>query len=217
MSTCRARRAPTAWWRRASTTPSSRCAAARTSGSARAAARQTAKALTQEYIKRRVKDKLLRQVSIVLVETGLLLFAFFLNLKFPSLLSELFASLVLWGVTLYNVIDLLFCTIPELVEVHKVLKGKIGYTLKYFLKISVITELMEANIVFLAICLSLAISSRTVIGTHFSYVKPWKKLIAPYSNNEQRKSGRHEILKFQSQLAFGSLDDVVSKFGLNDA
>jgi len=96
---------------------------------------------------------------------------------YSNLTTRLFASAVLWGVTAYNIIDLWFYTIPELVNIYKALKGKIGFTLKHILRISVVTELMELNVVFLAICLFLAITSRTLVASTFSFFHPWVELL----------------------------------------
>lgn len=141
-----------------------------------AALRKSAKEAAQDYIQRKVKEKLKRQLAIVFIEIGLLALAYGMTLWFPGEWSALYASATLWLVTLYNLFELLFCTLPEIRAVQKQLRGKVGYALRYVLEISLVTELMQLNIVFLAICVGLGVSTRTYVGSRFSYLKPWKSL-----------------------------------------
>ena len=143
-----------------------------------AALRRTAAEITQEYIRNTIKTRLKRSLAVVAFELFLLLFSLLLNSVDPSLPSRLLASFILWGVTLYNLGDLLFITIPEIYEVNRMLKSKMGYAAKYLFEISVINELMKFNIVFLFVCLALGISTRTLVGSYFSYFQPWKELWA---------------------------------------
>ncbi len=143
------------------------------------ALRKTAKEVAREYIRRRIRERLRRQVIIVTLEIGAFLLALYFCVEYPSLESRLFASGVLWCVTLYNVNDLFFTTIPELRALYKLLKGKVGFTIKYFLEVSLVTELMQLNVIFLSFCLIAGISSRTMIGLAFSYTQPWVELMSP--------------------------------------
>jgi len=137
---------------------------------------KTAQSLTREYIRYRVKQKLKRQILIISIELMFITGAFIWNYNESTLISDLFASVVLWAVTLYNLFDLVFVTIPELRQVYKVLKGKIGFTVKHILKISLVTELMEWNIILLGFSFFLAFSSRTIVASAFSYTRPWMAL-----------------------------------------
>jgi hypothetical protein len=139
--------------------------------------RKSAQEITREYIRKRIETKLKSQILIVSLEIGLFLGAFFLNQNFPSLGSRLVASSILWLVTLYNIRELFFSTIPEIRSLHSLLKSRIGYAAKYLLEVSLVTELMQLNVVFLCLCLIFGISTRTVIGTYFSYTKPWAQWI----------------------------------------
>src|SRR5690606_16697687 len=139
---------------------------------------KTAPRATPEYIRRRIETRLRRQTLVVLLELGVLVLAYGLNRMNPTLFDRTFASLVLWSITLYNLYELFFSTIPELREVHRLLRGKVGYTLKHFLKVSLVTELMEGNLLFLSLCLILAVSSRTALGSAFSYFEPWRALLS---------------------------------------
>lgn len=139
-----------------------------------AALRKSARETTQEYIRRRLHQKLKRQLAIVGLEIGLLSGAYFLHRGAPGLWTARVASATLWGITLYNLYELIAHTLPELRAVHRQLRGKVGYALKYFLQISLATELMQLNVVFLAVCLILGISTRTYVGSHFAYLKPWQ-------------------------------------------
>jgi hypothetical protein len=147
------------------------------------ALRKTARETAREYIRRRAKEKLTRQILVLSSQVILFLVAYLWCRQDRSLAPRLFASTVLWGVTLYNLFDWIFFTIPELLAVRRALKGKIGYAFKYFLGVSVATELMEGNILFLAFCVFLGLSSRTLLGITFQYFEPWAKFFAVFTLN----------------------------------
>ncbi len=144
------------------------------------ALRKSAQETARDYIKRRAKQKLKRQIAILSAQVLLFLIAYAWCRQDSSLAPRLFASAVLWAVTLYNLVDWIFFTIPELIEVRRALRGKVGYAFKYLLGVSVVTELMEGNIFFLAFCVFLGLSSRTLIGITFQYFEPWAKFFAVY-------------------------------------
>lgn len=139
---------------------------------------KTAKQLTREYVRQLVRKKLKRQILIISLEISCFVAAHALVMKVPGLSSRLLASTVLWGMTLYNLYDLIWVTVPELRHVYKTLKGRLGYTVKYFLEISIVNELLEWNILFLAFCFFLAFSSRTYLAASFDYVAPWLEGLA---------------------------------------
>ena len=129
-----------------------------------AALRKSAQEIAREYIRKKIKTKLKHSLGVVGFQVAVLLSVLFLNRELPSLASRLLASLILWGITVYNLLELTLVTIPELRSLHRTLKGKVGYALKYLLEVSLVTELLRLNILFLAICLVLGISSRTSWG-----------------------------------------------------
>ena len=142
------------------------------------ALRKTAAEITREYIRRKVSMGLKRSLAIVTVEIALFLFALFLNETYPSLAARLTASAILWVITLYNACELCFVTIPEIRAFNRLVRGRVGYAIRYVLEISLLSELMQMNVVFLVLSLVLGISTRTVVGIPFSYTKPWIDLIS---------------------------------------
>lgn len=150
------------------------------------ALRKTAKEATEEYIRRRVQAKLKSQIITISVEIALLCLSLWLCHRFPGLYSALVASALLWSITLFNLFELLFRTIPEIRAVYRSLRGKIGFTMKYILEVSLVTELMQFNLIFLAVCIVLGVSTRTYVGSQFSYVKPWKELATQHSAKSKR-------------------------------
>ena len=154
-----------------------------------AALRKTAQEITRDYIRKKIETKLKRSLAIVGVEIALLLLALYGTTRFPSLGARLAASFILWAVTIYNVLELTLITIPELRALNRTLKSKVGYAVKYILEISLVNELMHLNIVFLVFCLVAGISSRTAIGTAFSYTKPWAELFHPSRHHREHRHG----------------------------
>lgn len=135
--------------------------------------RKTARDFTREYIKRRVREGLYIGITIVLMQIVLLLGAMLLVVSRPTLFSRLAASAVLWGITGYNLYRFCVSTIPELRAVRKTLRGKMGYTLKYFLKISLVTELLQWNLLLPLLCFTVAAATRSLIGVNLSFFAPW--------------------------------------------
>lgn len=137
--------------------------------------RKSAKDFTREYIRRRVKQGLVTGLAQVLFQIVLLLGALLLVVAQPTLFSRLVASTVLWAITGYNLYRFFTHTIPELKAVRRTLrsKSKRGMVLKYFLRISIVTELIQWNLLLPAVCLFTAILTRSAIGTNVSFVRPW--------------------------------------------
>lgn len=152
--------------------------------------RRSAQQMARDYIRRKIETKLKQSIAVVLFQIGLFVAAIALDDLYPSLFSRLAASTVLWAVTLYNVTCFVFLTIPEVRTLHQTMKGKTGYMYKYLLEVSLVTELLRLNILFLAICLVLGISTRTFIGAAFSYTKPWKQLVQSAPLHPRRRPPR---------------------------
>jgi len=109
----------------------------------------------------------------VLFQITLLLGALlWVNVK-PSLLVRLGASTLLWIITLWNLYRFFQVTVPETMAVRRTLRGKSGYALKYLLRISLVTELMQWSLLLPAVCLTLAVVTRSALGTGVSYFAPW--------------------------------------------
>jgi hypothetical protein len=136
--------------------------------------RKSAQAFAREYIRRKIRTKLRGSVIAVGMQVLAFCILYWLNVDFPSLGNRLLASTFLWLMTLYNLLELTLVTLPELRELYRALRGKTGYALKYFLQVSVVTELLRLNVLFLVICFAVGVSSRTALGMRFSYTKPWK-------------------------------------------
>ena len=139
--------------------------------------RKTARESAREYIRKKLRTKLALSAALVASQIALLLLALWVAEISPTLSSRLFGSVVLWLITLYNATELFLVTVPELIALHRTLKGKVGYALKYFLQVSLVTEALRLNVLFLAICLALGVSTRTAIATKFSYTAPWKEWV----------------------------------------
>lgn len=141
--------------------------------------RQTASEFAKEYIRRSFEKSLKAQLILISFEILLFILAMAGQAILSVFWGQLLASMVLWFVTLFNVHELWSVTIPELRAVHRAIRGKTGYALKYFLKVSVTMELLRLNVGFLIFCIGVGITSRTFLGFHFSYFEPWRRLFEP--------------------------------------
>jgi hypothetical protein len=140
------------------------------------ALRKSAKEAAQAYIRNRFKQQLMRSLGTMLFQLTLLGSLFLLTSQYPILINRLIASAVLWWLTAYNIAIVCFVTIPELRAVHRSLKSKRGYALKYFLKVSVVTELMQGSALWLTVFTVIGWSSRSFLGSQISYWQPWAEL-----------------------------------------
>ncbi len=153
--------------------------------------RKTAQEIARDYIRRKIETKLKHAIAAVGGQILLFVFLAQVTVDFPGWTTQALASLALWVVTLFNLGQLCLVTVPELASLHRTMRGKTGYALKYFLEVSLVTELLRLNVLFLAICLAAGISSRTVLGGRFSYLRPWQQLLVPAPHRHLRPSGGH--------------------------
>ena len=140
------------------------------------ALRKSAREIAREYIRRRIEAQLKHSLVAVAFQIGILAIVWLLDDRLGTLYTRLLASSALWVVSIYNAAVLIGRTIPEMRSLRRTLRSRSGYALKYLLQVSIATELMQWNALFLFFCLSGAISSRTLIGAAFSYFDPWLEL-----------------------------------------
>lgn len=140
------------------------------------ALRQSAKEATEAYIRARYKQQLTRSLWSMGIQLAILSATVLLVQQHPMLWTRLVASTVLWWITLYNLAMMSLVSIPELRAVHRSLKSKRGYAVKYFLKVSLVTELMQGSAIWLTLCFLIGWSSRSFLGAQISYWKPWAEL-----------------------------------------
>ena len=138
--------------------------------------RRTAQEVARDYVRRRIETGLRHSLKVVGFQILLFVALTSFARSVPGLGPELLCSVALWAVSLFNLLELTLVTIPEIRALRRTLRGKTGYALKYLLEVSLVTELMRLNVLFLAFCLAIGVSSRTYLGAHFSYTRPWAKL-----------------------------------------
>ncbi len=140
--------------------------------------RKSAAETAAEYIRIQIRKSLVKGLASLAFQISLLFVAHKLYQYRRTLHSELYASSVLWLITLNNLFQFFFFSLPELRGLYKVLRGKVGFTLKHFLGVSVVTEITRPHLLILIFCLGLGIGSRSQMARSFSYFEPWIKLAA---------------------------------------
>jgi len=135
--------------------------------------RKTAAETAREYVRIQVRKSLVKGLLGLGFQLLLLTLAHQLNRYRPGLSSQLYASTVLWLITLNNVFQFCFFSLPELKGVYRMLRGKVGFAMKYFLEVSVVSEITRPHLILLAVCLVLGIGSRTQMSQSFAYFEPW--------------------------------------------
>ena len=90
--------------------------------------RKDARERALKYIRDLVKKKLKRQIIIVSSQIIILIILhIMIYLVSNSLVVRLVASIILWGIILYNLTHLVLHTIPELFAIRKKLRSSPGY------------------------------------------------------------------------------------------
>ena len=135
--------------------------------------RKTAAETAREYVRIQVRKSLVKGLLSLAFQILLLALAHQLNRYRPGLPSQLYASTVLWLITLNNVFQFFFFSLPELKGVYRMLRGKVGFAMKYFLEVSIVSEITRPHLILLAVCLVLSVGSRTQMSKSFAYFDPW--------------------------------------------
>lgn len=135
--------------------------------------RKTAAETAAEYVRMQLRHSLVKGLASLAFQIALLVIAHQLVVWQPGRHSERYASVVLWLITLNNLFQFFFFTYPELRGLYRVLSGKVGFTLKHFLGVSVVTEVTRPHLLILIFCLVLGIGSRSQMARSFSYFEPW--------------------------------------------
>jgi small-conductance mechanosensitive channel len=90
----------------------------------------------------------------------------------------LFGSALVWFLIAFNVARFFRSTLPDIVEARRQLAGPLGYVVRGVLGISIARELVEMELVILAVCLLLGLSVRFGVSSTFHLVAPWQELLA---------------------------------------
>lgn len=136
----------------------------------------------REFVRAWIRDQIRARLWKSLVSAGaqllLLLGAYALvQHDAHSLGSLVVASALLWGITVFNTMKLFRKTIPELLEVRRDLQGLRGYLLRDILKVSLVEEMLQLDLVLLGLCIALATVSRWELQEVFQYIEPWRQLL----------------------------------------
>jgi hypothetical protein len=142
-------------------------------------ARAYARDFVRAYIRRLVRDRLLTGLLLTVSQLALLAATAFCVRRFGSpLAGRLFGSALVWLLVAFNVIRFLTNTLPDILQARRQLAGPLGYVVRDMLGISIAKELVEMELVVLAVCLVLGLYVRLGVSSTFHLLAPWQELLA---------------------------------------
>jgi hypothetical protein len=142
-------------------------------------ARAYARDFVRGYIRRLVRDRLLTGLLLTVSQLALLAATAFCVRRFGAPLGgRLVGSALVWLLIAFNVIRFLTNTLPDIVAARRQLAGPLGYVVRDMLGISIAKELVEMELVVLAVCLVLGLYVRHGVGSNFHLLAPWQELLA---------------------------------------
>ena len=90
----------------------------------------------------------------------------------------MFGSALVWVLIAYNATRFFTGTIPDIAEARRHLSGPSGHGVRVLLGISVAKELVEMELLVLAVCLVLGVYVRFGVSSTFHLLDPWRELVA---------------------------------------
>ena len=145
-------------------------------------ARAYARDFVRDYIRKLVRDRLRSALMLTISQLGLLAgTAFAVQTLGNPLPGRLLGSALVWCLIAFNLNRFFSETVPEIAEARRHLAGPVGYVIRGMLRISIAKELVEMELVVLAVCLVLGLSVRLGVSSTFHLLAPWREVLAPAS------------------------------------
>ena len=142
-------------------------------------ARAYARDSVRDYIRRLVRDRLRAGLLITASQLALLaIAAFAVHRSGDPLGGRLLGSALVWLLIAFNLARFVGNTLPEIAEARRHLAGPWGHVVRGMLGISVAKELVEMELLVLAVCLVLGLSVRAGVSSTFQLLAPWRELLA---------------------------------------
>ena len=142
-------------------------------------ARAYARDFVREYIRKLVRDRLRAALVLTISQLGLLAgTAFTVRSLGDPLAGRLLGSALVWFLIVFNVNRFFSETVPEIAEARRHLAGPLGHVIRGMLGISVAKELVEMELIVLAVCLVLGLYVRLGVSSTFNLLAPWRELLA---------------------------------------
>ncbi len=142
-------------------------------------ARMHARNFLREYIRELVRERLRAALAITASQFTLLaVTAFGVHRLRDPLGGRLLGSALVWVLIAYNVTRFFTSTIPDIAEARRRLSGPFGHVVRVLLGISIAKELVEMELLVLAVCLILGVYVRFGVSSTFHLLDPWRELLA---------------------------------------
>ena len=141
--------------------------------------RAYARDFVRNYIRELVRERLQTGLIITAMQFALLAAtAFSVHRLGNPLGGRLLGSALVWILIAYNTGRFFMSTVPDIVEARRHLSGPWGYTVRVLLGMSIAKELVEMELLVLAVCLILGLYVRFDVSSTFHLLRPWRELLA---------------------------------------
>jgi hypothetical protein len=141
-------------------------------------ARAYARDFVSAYIRRLVRERLQAGLFLTVSQLALLATTAVTVRRLGNPLGgRLIGSALIWVLIAFNLKRFLRSTLPDIAEARRHLAGPVGYVVRVRLGISIAKELVEMELVVLAVCLVLALYVRLGVSSVFQFVAPWRELL----------------------------------------
>jgi hypothetical protein len=142
-------------------------------------ARAYAREVVREYIRELVRVRLRAGLSITASQLVLLaITAFSVHRLGDPLAGRLVGSALVWLLIAFNATRFLTSTVPDIAQARRRIAGPWGHVIRGLLGISIAKELVEMELVILALCLILGLYVRFGVSSIFHLLEPWRQLVA---------------------------------------
>ena len=141
-------------------------------------ARAYARDFVREYIRKLVRDRLRTALVLTISQLGLLAgTAFGVRCLGEPFAGRLLGSALVWFLIVFNLNRFFSETVPEIAEARRHLAGPVGHVIRGVLGISIAKELVEMELIVLAVCLVLGLYVRLGVSSTFNLLAPWRELL----------------------------------------
>jgi hypothetical protein len=142
-------------------------------------ARAYARDFVGGYIRQLVRDRLRTGLLLTLSQLALLAAtAVVVRRLGDPLAGRLIGSTLVWLLLAFNLFRFATSTLPDIAEARRHLRGPFGHVARGLLGISIARELVEMELLVLALCLVLGMSARFGVSSTFDLFAPWRELLA---------------------------------------
>lgn len=139
-------------------------------------AEKTIRERAQIQIENKIKKSLNKSIKRVFIQIMILCSAVIaVHWSGHHIIAELFASITVICILLYNIYTIVVKTVPDLINSIDILRGGRGQTKLYIARMALAYFFIDGPLIMLVVLL-LALGTRIILGDGFELIEPWIRL-----------------------------------------